>query len=101
MVQTGLTVCSDCSAAFQVVRSTTAGGKPALQTVTLEWPFLNLTYDQNLSLRSCQRCADGIEGFRKYLHTVWRKAQVDDQGTHEPRESGSLRLLAGRPSLAR
>ena len=31
MVQTSLTVCSDCSAAFQAVRSTTAGGKPVLQ----------------------------------------------------------------------
>ena len=32
MVQTSVTVCSDCSAAFQAVRSTTAGWKPALPT---------------------------------------------------------------------
>ncbi|MEI8306540.1 MAG: hypothetical protein WCF99_05685, partial [Chloroflexales bacterium] len=36
MVQTDFTVCSEHSTAFQSVRSTIAGGKPALPTVTLK-----------------------------------------------------------------
>jgi len=44
MFQTSLTVCSEGSTAFQAVRNTTAGWKPALRTVKLKWPILNHAY---------------------------------------------------------